>query len=133
MNQGQFSEDAPPLGGDLEQDFATVLHATVAPDHPAFHQPVRQFDHAVMFELEPPGQLADGGVPVRREAFEGKEELVLLGPESRLPRGLFAEDDKAADEMAERSEGLVFVGARLRAGQRHEERLSHGEGESMKK
>jgi len=113
MDHGQFSEDAPPHGGDLEQNFAKVVHVAVTPDHAVLGQSMGEFNHAVILELEPPGELADRRDAIRGESLEGKKKLVLLRTKPRLSGGLFAEDEKTSDEMAERGKSPVFVRAWL--------------------
>ena len=102
MAQGQFSEEAFPQWGDFEQDLAKVVHVAVTPNHAVFGQSMREFDHAVILELEPPGEFADRRDAAGGEAFEGQEKLVLLRTNARLSGGLFAEDEKTPDEVAER-------------------------------
>ena len=85
----------------------------MTPDHAVLGQSMGEFNYAVILELEPPGELPDRRDAVRGESLEGKEKLVLLGAKPRLSSGLFAEDEKTSDEMAERGKSLVFVWARL--------------------
>jgi hypothetical protein len=133
MDHGECPQDALAQGRDLEQNFAKVLGVPVAPDHPALGQPVGELDDAVMLELELPGQRADRGETAGAEAFEGKKKLVLLGPKPRLPGGLFAEDQKPSEEVAEGGQGLIFVGLRLGGGPGHSGRISQDDGESKGK
>jgi hypothetical protein len=61
------------------------------PDESAFGQAIRQLDRAVMSNVKPLGDLADGGIHIVRNPFQCQEQLMMLGIDSFFPRGFFTE------------------------------------------
>jgi hypothetical protein len=90
------------VGGALDQSLC--LHA------------VDQLDHAVVPELQPVGQLADGGPVAVGESLERQQEDVLLRGQPVAADGLLAEAQIAADREPELRQCLeVLLGQGLRA------------------
>src|SRR5690606_15252357 len=56
------------------------------------------------------GERADGGPEALRQAAQGEEQLVLLGLDAGLARGLLAEGEELAQLVAEGREQAVALG-----------------------
>src|SRR5690242_4663912 len=97
MGQREAAEHPRAGTREVNDDLATVVGAG-RPSHIAVsRQPVHEFNRAVMLQLEPGGKLADGGLHVGWQAFDGEQNLVLLWLELVASRLLLAEMKIAAD------------------------------------
>jgi hypothetical protein len=108
VRDGQASEQRVPGGGDFDQDFPMIKDVAITAHQAEGGEPVDELDDGVMFELELPGEGADRRKAVGGQPLDRKKELVLLGLEPGLPRGLFAEDQEAAEEMAKIGQILII-------------------------
>lgn len=54
-------------------------------------EPIRQFNCAVMLNLQALGKQADGGIRRNGQSFDGKQRLILLRLDSGGARSLFAQ------------------------------------------
>jgi hypothetical protein len=111
---GEPAEDPLPPGGEDDQDLAMVVGVPDPPEQPLALHPDRELDHAVMPELELPGEGSHRRDRAHREPLHREEELVLLGLEARLPDGPLAEDEEPPDEVSEARQRLVVVPAKLK-------------------
>ena len=119
MMHGQLPEDRLAVPGEVDEDLAAIPGVPSPSDQAAVDQAVDELDGAVVTELEPLGDLADGRDPARREPLHGEEQLVLLGLEPGRPRRLLAEVQEAADLVPELGERTVRrAGDALRGGDR---------------
>lgn len=91
----------------LNQHLASISIATASCRESSLDQAVHQFHRAVMPDLEPLGESPNRRPLSLGEAFDGKQELVLLRFEAGGPRFSFAEGEKAPDLMPELSQGFV--------------------------
>jgi hypothetical protein len=107
VRQRQPAQHGLPLRADLDQDLPLVHFVAEPPEQSERDHAVDEPADRVMLELELPGQRPDGGEAVVRQSFEGQEELVLPGPESRGARGVLAEQEEAPDQVPEAGEGGV--------------------------
>src|SRR5579864_426710 len=104
---GEFLQLRLSTWSELDQHLPPVSWRSRAQNQAAVHQPVHQFDRAVMLDLEPLGQHADARLVL---ASHGKQQLVLMRLESRSPRCLLAEVQKPANVVTNlRQASVVFV------------------------
>ncbi len=62
-----------------------AVRSCARPGHqPALFATVDQFDHAVMVQLHPLRQRADGWDQLPGQAFDGQQELILLGVQAGI-------------------------------------------------
>lgn len=92
---------------ELHQHLAAILPAARAPHQPALFQPVNQFHRAVVLDLKPFGEKADRGSLLCRNAFHGKQCLILLRLESGGARVALAEVQIPPNRIPERGQRLV--------------------------
>src|SRR6266496_1952411 len=107
--QGKLPQDFFPFDSQGNQNFAAVM-ACAMPFHITTPgQPVYQFDHAVMANLQTLGQISNAWLCASGEPLDRQQQLVLPWLESGLFRGLLAEMKELADLKAEFSQSLVVV------------------------
>jgi hypothetical protein len=123
MDDGEFSKDPLALRGDADPDLAVVRGVAASDREAQPGEPVGQLDDAVVAELELPGEGADGRGRPFREALDGQEELVLLGLEARLPRGLLAEREEPPDQVPEPRQGAIVRVAKVAGPRRHSQKV----------
>jgi hypothetical protein len=92
------------VGSEFNQDFTTILIAVPAPYSAVFHQAVHQLHRAVMTKAKSLGKCCDGGTSSLRQAFDRKQELVLLGLYGAGSGSFFAEVQELTDAVPEFSE-----------------------------
>ena len=92
-----------PLAGrrQPDQDGATVFLPDFADHVAALRQTIHQLNRAVVFDLQPFRQLANGRKLARRQSLDRQEELMLLRLDSLRSRGIFAVTEKPPYLMAE--------------------------------
>jgi hypothetical protein len=111
VDDGKLAQDPVSFGGDLQEYFPPVGGVAAPFEEIQLGHPVRKFHDAVMSELQLPGQRADGRRAIRGKSLDGQEHLVLLGLKSGRARGLFAEDQETADQVAEAGQSPIVAEA----------------------
>jgi len=111
MGDRQLRQQTFPAPGELDDDLSPVGGVRRAPHEPARLHPIDELDRAVMPELQPLGEPADGGGDAGRHAAQRKQELVLLRLEARLPGRLLAEAEEAPELVPELRQGAVIRGS----------------------
>jgi hypothetical protein len=107
MRQRELSQNVAARGCKPDNHLPSIQLAGAACHVTAALQPIHQLSHAVMLELQTCGQFADGGPRSRWQAFDGKQQLILLRFQSQAPYLLLAEVQKAPDLAAELGQGPV--------------------------
>jgi hypothetical protein len=72
-------------------------------------QPIHQFDGAVMLDLQPLREHADGGVFRAGQTFNGEQRLKLLRLDAGSVRRLVAQDLEAPDFVTKIGQRLIVV------------------------
>ncbi len=101
VDEGEPFEQSLAPRRDFDQYLTPVCVALLAPYKTALFQAVDEFDSAVVAKEEAFGEVTDTGDRLFRNAFQGKEQLVLRRIDSRLACRIFAEMMEAADLVAE--------------------------------
>jgi hypothetical protein len=107
VGQGEAPKQLLSPRGHLYQHLTSVDVATAPCRESPVDQPICQFHRGVMPDLEPLGERPNRRPLTLGEAFDGKQELVLLRIETSGPRFSFAEGEKAPDLMPKFCQGLV--------------------------
>ena len=107
MGERELSQDATAGACEPNDYLAAIRLRRVADDVTAAFQAVNELNHAVMFELQPDGQLSDGRDGSRREPFEGEKQLVLLRLQPMRANLIVAETKKSADLAAELGQSAI--------------------------
>jgi hypothetical protein len=71
-------------------------------------EPICQSHGALVPDLQPFGQLADGNAVAPGEPFDGQQSLMLLWRETNGVRRFFAEAQKLPQPLAQRGQRLVL-------------------------
>ena len=108
MDDGKLAQQLLAFRRKGDQHLPPILIAMVPQDRAMRFQPVNQFNHAVVAQLQTPGQFADGRLAVFRQAFNGKHQLMLLGFDPGRARLLLAEVQEAPDLKAELGQSAVI-------------------------
>ena len=96
---------------DVHDDVTPVSLRAFPPKKPALFHAVHQFDGAVVLDLQPFGETADGRFLIVRQPAQCQQTHVLLRLEPNRPGGLFAVIDVPPDEKTELGESAVFSSA----------------------
>jgi len=96
---------------NVHDDVTPVSLGAFPPKKPALFHAVHQLDGAVMLDLQPFGEAADGWFLVGGQPAQRQQTHVLLRLESNRPGGLFAVIDVPPDEKTKLGEGAVFSNA----------------------
>lgn len=107
MSEREIPQHLLSLWGETNKHLPLISLVPAALDETTFGEPIDEFDRAMMGDLEPLGQSADGRFPSLRQTLHGQEQLVLLGFKARSTHGLFTEAEKAAQLMAKFGERLI--------------------------
>ena len=108
MRDRELSQNAGARTRQMNHHLAAILLAGLPRDVSQLLQPVYQFHRAVMFQLQPLGQFADGRRGAVRQTLDGQQQLVLLGLHAGGPHLLLAEAEKSPDLIAEFGQRAVF-------------------------
>src|SRR5580704_16787213 len=108
MGNRQLLQQFLSAGSKSQQHLATVRFAARASDKTLGLKPVRQFNCAVMLNLQTFGQHTDGGHVVSGQSLYHQQCLMLVRLNAGSTRGLFAEVQEAADFVAEISKRRVI-------------------------
>jgi len=100
MGERELAQHLFSLWGEVDKNPSLISLIPTALDETALNEPIDQLDGAMMRELEPLGQGADGRFPSLRQTPHGKEQLMLLGLKTRRSCSLLAEAEKAAKLIA---------------------------------
>ncbi len=100
MGERELAQYLFSLWGEVDKNPSLISLIPTALDETALNEPIDQLDGAMMRELEPLGQGADGRFPSLRQTPHGKEQLMLLGLKTRRSCSLLAEAEKAAKLIA---------------------------------
>jgi len=87
----ELGEHVLALRGELDQHAPPIFLAAAPPHELPRLEPVQQLDRAVVPELQPVGQVADGHFLIWWCALRGEQELMLLRLEPRRACGVFTE------------------------------------------
>ena len=97
------------LGGQLNEDLATVFTAALSRDESPFGHAVHQLHGAVVLDLHALGEFSDRRPDAVRRALDGKQELVMLWFEARLASRLFAEAQILANSVPKIRERTIVI------------------------
>ncbi len=125
MGERELAQHLFSLWGEVDENPSLISLIPTALDETALNEPIDQLDGAMMRELEPLGQRADGRFPSLRQTLDGKEQLMLLGLKTRSSCRLLAEAEKAAKLIAKFGSCLILSDRALSRG-RHPVNLSVG-------
>jgi hypothetical protein len=100
MGERELAQYLFSLWGEGDQNPSLISLIPTALDETALNEPINQLDGAMMRELEPLGQGADGRFPSLRQTLHGKEQLLLLGLKTRSSGSLLTKTQKAAQLIA---------------------------------
>jgi hypothetical protein len=89
MSEREGPQHLLSLWSEANKHLPLVSLIPAALDETTLGEPSDEFDRAMMRELEPLGQSADGRFPSLRQPLHGQEHLVLLGFKTSSTRGLF--------------------------------------------
>jgi|SRR5579872_5501876 len=107
----QPAEQGLSMSRDVHDDVPPVSLGAFPPKKPPLFHAVHQFDGAVMLDLQPFGETADGWFLIGGKPAQCQQNHVLLGLEPNRPGGLFAVIDVTPDEKTKLGEGPVFSSA----------------------
>ena len=79
MGERELAQYLFSLWGKVDKNPSLVNLIPIALDETSLNEPINQLDGAMMGELEPLVQGADGRFPSQRQTLHGKEQLLLLG------------------------------------------------------
>jgi hypothetical protein len=91
---------------------AAVFRGAFAPEKSPFLHAVYQFHGAVVLDLQPFGQAANGWLLIRRQSAQRQHAHVLLRLEADRPRHLLAVIQIPPDQKSELRKCLIFSSAR---------------------
>lgn len=77
MLTGQAPQKAGSPRGHLDQDAAAIRRIAATPDEPRFLRAIDEPDGALVLDLHPLGEVADGRRPAVRRTRNEEEQLVL--------------------------------------------------------
>ena len=107
MGGRQTLQNRLPPGSKTHLHPAPVEAGGHPPEQSPPGEPVHQPHGAVMAQLQPLRELADGSLVAPGKTLDGQQRLVLLRGEPGAARGVLAEDQEAAQRMAQRGQQLV--------------------------
>ena len=110
VRQGNLAQQLFSARGQAEHDRATIFLGARTADQALGLQAIGQFHRTVMLNLQAFGKDADGGNPVRRQALDRQQSLMLLGFQARIARCLLAEIQETPDFVAKVRQGTVVRG-----------------------
>ena len=108
MREGKLPEDARARPSEMHDYLPPVVRSAAARYVAVIFQAIHQFHHAVMFELQSPGQLAYGGLHVFGQAFDGEQQLMLLRLQAVPPGLLLAEMQVEPDLVTELGQRAIL-------------------------
>ena len=100
MFHGQRMQQPFAGRGQTDVDLATVFCRYAPHDRSTLAQTVDQLNGAVMPDLQPGGQLADGGYDLRRQSCDREQKLVLLRFKTVGARRFLAVAEKTPDVVS---------------------------------
>jgi len=109
MNGSQPPEKLFTVCRNPRVNLATIGCAGLALNEAAVAQPIDQFDGGMVSKLHPLRKHADCRGNVRRKAFDGQQQLMLLAVQAIFPGSLFAECEKFSDLVAKLCECAVIL------------------------
>ena len=109
MGQRKLAQHGRAGGRQPHDYLAAVLLAEFAGHVPMLFQAAHQLHSAVMLELQPFGQFADGCLGAIRQSLDRQQKLVLLRFHPQRTNLFFAEAKKAPDLMPELSQSAVLI------------------------
>lgn len=101
MSEREIPQHFLSLWGEANKHLPLISLVPAALDETAFHEPIDEFDRAMMGELEPLGQSSDGRFPSFRQTFHGKKQLVLLEFKARSTHDLFGSCGESSEVDSE--------------------------------
>jgi hypothetical protein len=110
MVQREMPQNPLALGREFHAHLSPVLVSAGLLDEAPLHQPVHQFDGAMVLELKALGQIGDGRPWVAAHTLHREHQLMVLRLDSGLPGRILAEVQETADLVTEFRQGLVVPG-----------------------
>ncbi len=107
MQKGKALQKLFAMRRKFYQNLTPVFTAVPARKSATFHEPVDEFDCAVMPKTKPGGKRGDRRTHALRQAFYGEQKLVLLWLNTAQASGFFAEVQKLPDAITELGKLLV--------------------------
>src|SRR6185295_18408635 len=101
-------EDVLAASRERDPDKAAILHRPYPPNEAATLHPVDELDDAVMGDLQPLRDVADGRI-AGGQALHGEEQLVLLRLEAGLACRLLAEMKEPPELVSEVGKRPIFA------------------------
>ncbi len=107
MMERKSAQEPLAFGQQFDQHLATVGISTVPGNQFRTFQAVNQFDRAVMFQLHPLGDVANGWAQILRKPLDSEQQLMLLGFNAGVAGGHLAEMKKASNLVSEFGQGAI--------------------------
>ena len=101
MVDGELAQDAFTFLGQCEEHLTAIFRVAPPLHETLFFKPVDEFDGGVMNDLKTAGDFSDAGGNVRRHAFDGQQQLVLLRFNAGFARRTFAESNELPNVVTE--------------------------------
>lgn len=79
MSERAIPQHFLSLWGEANKHLPLISLVPAALDETTFHEPIDEFDRAMMGELEPLGQSADGRFPSFRQTFHARSNWCCWG------------------------------------------------------
>ena len=114
MRERELLQDGLPGIGDLKGDLTPIVLCLLAADETALRRARRQLDRAVVLNLQALRDHADRGARGGGQAFQRKEELVLLRLDPGAAGRRLAEVEEAANAVADLCERSIVRGSDMR-------------------
>jgi hypothetical protein len=111
MSGGEGSQHVFASRCDHHMDAAVIDRRRLAPRQTALLDPINQSNRRVVLDLERLGQLSDGRRLRANMAADRDEELMLLGRQPGVSRGVLAEANKPPQGRAKGSQRLKIMAA----------------------
>ena len=102
------------MPGEANNDLAMISRRRLPPDKIVGDEAIDETDGAVMAKLETLGKFTDRDMIAAGKAFDGEQCLVVLWCDSGSGGGSFAEVQKPAQRIPERSEKFVLTFGQVR-------------------
>lgn len=110
MVQCKMPQNPLALRREFHAHLSPVLVSAGFLDETTLHEPVYQFDGAMVLELKTLSEICDARACVRARTLHGKHQLMVLRLQSHPPGRILAEAQETADLVTEFRQGLVIRG-----------------------
>jgi hypothetical protein len=101
VSDRELTQSLLALRSQADEYFPMIVYPGLTKDSSGFLQSIDQVHRAVMFNLQTPRKLADGGTLAFGQTLDRQQKLMLLRLDAVGSRGVLAEAQKTAHLMAE--------------------------------